>query len=144
GPEGGEPAGDPAGPEAGQADGGAHGLVAAEGVSGTVGTDLRSVQARNAGALGQRMKRLRREGWTDRRSVPTSLEPVTDLRTLTGERRSSSQDHIMGGVNPYITKPELKKPTRPFKVTIHVEETGERKVFQVDPDAIPFGHTGLE
>jgi 2Fe-2S ferredoxin len=50
----------------------------------------------------------------------------------------------MGGVNPYITKPELKKPTRPFKVTIHVEETGERKVFQVDPDAIPYGHTGLE
>jgi len=50
----------------------------------------------------------------------------------------------MGGVNPYITKPELKKPTRPFKVTIHVEETGEKKDFIVDPAAIPYDHTGLE
>jgi ferredoxin, 2Fe-2S len=50
----------------------------------------------------------------------------------------------MGGVNPYIAKPEAKRPTKPFKVTIHVEETGETKVFQVDPAAIPYGHTGLE
>src|SRR6478609_7703218 len=50
----------------------------------------------------------------------------------------------MGGVNPYITKPELKKPTKAFKVTLHVEETGEHKEFVVDPTALPYGHTGLE
>lgn len=50
----------------------------------------------------------------------------------------------MGGVNPYIVKPELKKPTKPFRITFHVEETGEKKVFQVTPAEIPYGHTGLE
>lgn len=50
----------------------------------------------------------------------------------------------MGGVNPYIVKPDLRKPTRPFKVTIHVEETGEKTEFMVKPPEIPFGHTGLE
>ena len=50
----------------------------------------------------------------------------------------------MGGVNPYIVKPELKKPTKPFRITFHVEETGEKKVFQVAPAQIPYGHTGLE
>jgi ferredoxin, 2Fe-2S len=50
----------------------------------------------------------------------------------------------MGGVNPYIVKPELKKPTRPFRITFHIEETGEKKVFHVAPAEIPYGHTGLE
>ena len=50
----------------------------------------------------------------------------------------------MGGVNPYIVKPELKKPTKPFRVTFHIEETGEKKVFQVNPAELPYGHTGLE
>jgi ferredoxin, 2Fe-2S len=50
----------------------------------------------------------------------------------------------MGGVNPYIVKPELKKPTKPFRITFHVEETGEKQVFQVKPAEIPYGHTGLE
>jgi len=50
----------------------------------------------------------------------------------------------MGGVNPYIDKPEVKRPTKPFRVTIHVEETGERKQFEVNPADIPYGHTGLE
>jgi ferredoxin, 2Fe-2S len=50
----------------------------------------------------------------------------------------------MGGVNPYITKPELQKATKPFRITFHIEETNEKKSFDVDPAAIPYGHTGLE
>ncbi|MSR54024.1 MAG: 2Fe-2S iron-sulfur cluster binding domain-containing protein [Gemmataceae bacterium] len=50
----------------------------------------------------------------------------------------------MGGVNPYIVKPETHKPSKPFRITFHIEETGENKVFEVRPSAIPFGHTGLE
>lgn len=50
----------------------------------------------------------------------------------------------MGGVNPYIDKPVLRKPLKRFRVTFHIEETGENKVFDVDPVAIPYGRTGLE
>jgi len=50
----------------------------------------------------------------------------------------------MGGVNPYIVKPETHKPSKPFRITFHIEETGERKVFEVNPSEIPYGHTGLE
>lgn len=50
----------------------------------------------------------------------------------------------MGGVNPYIVKPEMQKPTKPFRITFHIEETGERKSFAVNPTEIPYGHTGLE
>jgi 2Fe-2S ferredoxin len=50
----------------------------------------------------------------------------------------------MGGVNPYIVKPEAKKAVKPFRVTFHIEETGEKKDFVVNPSEIPYGHTGLE
>jgi 2Fe-2S ferredoxin len=50
----------------------------------------------------------------------------------------------MGGVNPYIEKPEVKKAVKPFRVTFHIEETGEKKDFVVNPEEIPYGHTGLE
>ena len=50
----------------------------------------------------------------------------------------------MGGVNPYIDKPVLRKPVKRFRVTFHIEETGENKAFDVDPTAIPYGRTGLE
>ena len=50
----------------------------------------------------------------------------------------------MGGVNPYIVKPETHKPSKPFRITFHIEETGEKKVFEVRPTKIPYGHTGLE
>lgn len=50
----------------------------------------------------------------------------------------------MGGVNPYIDKPEVHQATKRFKVTFHIEETNETKVFEVDPSAIPYGRTGLE
>jgi ferredoxin, 2Fe-2S len=50
----------------------------------------------------------------------------------------------MGGVNPYIDKPEVEKPTQKFSVTFVDEETRERKTFEVDPAQIPYNHTGLE
>jgi 2Fe-2S ferredoxin len=50
----------------------------------------------------------------------------------------------MAGVNPYIAKVTAEKPTRPFKVTFLVEETGETKEFTVDPGQIPYGRIGLE
>jgi 2Fe-2S ferredoxin len=50
----------------------------------------------------------------------------------------------MGGVNPYIVKPETQKPAKPFRITFHIEETGEKRAFEVTPSEIPYGHTGLE
>jgi 2Fe-2S ferredoxin len=50
----------------------------------------------------------------------------------------------MGGVNPYIVKPEVKAATKRFRVTFHIEETGEKKTFEADPARFPYGHTGLE
>jgi len=50
----------------------------------------------------------------------------------------------MGGVNPYIKKPETDRPLRSFKVTFVIEATGERKEFDVEPAEIPYGRTGLE
>ena len=50
----------------------------------------------------------------------------------------------MAGVNPYIEKPLMKRPTKSFKVTIHIEGTGEKTEFTIDPDNYPYGHIGLE
>src|SRR5690349_2184982 len=50
----------------------------------------------------------------------------------------------MGGVNPYIMKPEAVKPTKRFRVTLIVEETNETKTFEVDPKESPYGHNGQE
>jgi ferredoxin, 2Fe-2S len=50
----------------------------------------------------------------------------------------------MGGVNPYIDLPQTKKPAKRFRVTFHIEETGEKRVFEANPAAYPYGHTGLE
>jgi ferredoxin, 2Fe-2S len=53
----------------------------------------------------------------------------------------------MGGVNPYIEKPEFERPKKRFKVTFLLEEANERKefaTFEVDPAQIPYGRTGLE
>ncbi len=49
----------------------------------------------------------------------------------------------MGGVNPYISKVQVELPTRPFKVTFVVEETGESREIVVEPDKLPYGRTGL-
>ena len=45
----------------------------------------------------------------------------------------------MGGTNPYIKEPEVKKPTQKFCVRV---ENADR-VIEVDPAKIPFGDTGL-
>lgn len=50
----------------------------------------------------------------------------------------------MGGVNPYIEKPDVKRPTKPFTVTFVEEETGKETAFRVDPATYPYGHIGLE
>jgi 2Fe-2S ferredoxin len=50
----------------------------------------------------------------------------------------------MGGVNPYIEKANVKRPTRTFTVTYIDEATGAKTAVEVDPSQIPFGHTGLE
>ncbi|MEZ6143155.1 MAG: 2Fe-2S iron-sulfur cluster-binding protein [Zavarzinella sp.] len=50
----------------------------------------------------------------------------------------------MAGVNPYVVKPTVKKAEKPFKITFHIEETGQVIPFEVQPGAIPYGRTGLE
>jgi 2Fe-2S ferredoxin len=50
----------------------------------------------------------------------------------------------MGGVNPYITKVSAVKAKKPFRVTFVDEESQKRTEFVVEPDAIPYGRTGLE
>ncbi|MGL6073051.1 MAG: 2Fe-2S iron-sulfur cluster-binding protein [Fimbriiglobus sp.] len=49
----------------------------------------------------------------------------------------------MGGVNPYISKVEAEMPSQAFQVTFIEEETGETRVFTVQPDEIPYQRTGL-
>ncbi len=48
----------------------------------------------------------------------------------------------MAGQNPYITKARVSLPTRPFKITFRIEETGETKEATIDPAKIPYGRTG--
>lgn len=50
----------------------------------------------------------------------------------------------MGGVNPYIDAPEVRKPSQPFRVTFVIEETGEEKSIVATPKDFPYGHNGLE
>ena len=50
----------------------------------------------------------------------------------------------MGGVNPYIKKPEAQRPDKPFKVTYIDEETGKRTTVEVDPATYPHGHIGQD
>lgn len=50
----------------------------------------------------------------------------------------------MGGVNPYIEKPKVKKASRRYTLTLIDERSGETRVFDVDPSKIPYGRTGLE
>jgi 2Fe-2S ferredoxin len=45
----------------------------------------------------------------------------------------------MGGSNPYIKYPQIKKPSKKFKVRF----MPMNKVVEVDPDLLPFGETGL-
>src|SRR5262249_51617329 len=50
----------------------------------------------------------------------------------------------MGGVNPYIEKPKAQKPTKRFKLTLIDEATKEVTTIEVDPEKIPYSHTGQD
>jgi ferredoxin, 2Fe-2S len=50
----------------------------------------------------------------------------------------------MGGVNPYIKKPDARRPDRPFKVIFVEEETGKQTTVDVDPATYPHGHIGQD
>lgn len=45
----------------------------------------------------------------------------------------------MGGTNPYIKEPEVKRPIQKF----HVRVDNADKTIEVDPSKLPFGDTGL-
>ena len=50
----------------------------------------------------------------------------------------------MAGVNPYIKKLPVNRPTKPFTVTFEDEATGEKKTYRMDPANFPYGHIGLD
>lgn len=50
----------------------------------------------------------------------------------------------MAGVNPYIKKAPLNRPTKPYTVTFVDEATGEKKTYRMDPATFPFGHIGRD
>ena len=50
----------------------------------------------------------------------------------------------MAGVNPYIKKTPLNRPTKPYTVTFIDEETGETKTYRMDPSTFSFGHIGRD
>jgi len=50
----------------------------------------------------------------------------------------------MGGVNPYIRKVPLNRPTKPFTVKFIDEETNTSKTYVMDPSSFPYGHIGLD
>ena len=45
----------------------------------------------------------------------------------------------MGGTNPYIQQPDVKMPTRKYKLTF----LPMNKTIEVDPDKFPYEHNGL-
>ena len=47
----------------------------------------------------------------------------------------------MGGQNPYIRATESPRPTRPYRITF-IDEQKQTHVVDVDPERIPYGHTG--
>lgn len=50
----------------------------------------------------------------------------------------------MAGINPYIKKMPVNRPTRPYTVTFIDEATGERTSYRMDPANFPFGQIGLD
>jgi 2Fe-2S ferredoxin len=49
---------------------------------------------------------------------------------------------FMAGVNPYIKKPKIQLPVRPYRIKFLVGETKEERVVEVDPTQIPYDRTG--
>jgi ferredoxin, 2Fe-2S len=50
----------------------------------------------------------------------------------------------MGGVNPYIQKVPLSRPTKPYTVTFIDEASGTAKTYLMNPETFPYGHIGLD
>jgi ferredoxin, 2Fe-2S len=50
----------------------------------------------------------------------------------------------MAGVNPYIKKVPVNRPTNPYTVTFIDEETGSRTTYRMDPETFPYGHIGRD
>ena len=50
----------------------------------------------------------------------------------------------MAGVNPYIERLPVNRPTKPYTVTFIDEATGEKKTYRMDPATFPFGEIGLD
>ena len=52
----------------------------------------------------------------------------------------------MGGVNPYIAAANAPKPSKPYRITFKLEETGESKTVTVNPvgDCVRYADHGLE
>jgi 2Fe-2S ferredoxin len=50
----------------------------------------------------------------------------------------------MGGVNPYIAKPVMEKPKKRYSLTLIDEATNATTTIEVDPEKIPYSHTGQE
>jgi 2Fe-2S ferredoxin len=44
----------------------------------------------------------------------------------------------MGGTNPYIERPKVELPRKPYTITF----TNKNVTLEVDPAKIPYGHTG--
>lgn len=49
----------------------------------------------------------------------------------------------MAGTNPYIKRPDVKPPTRKYRITYVEQESGETHEVEVDPEKLPYGRTGL-
>ncbi len=45
----------------------------------------------------------------------------------------------MGGVNPYIDQPDIKAPTRKYKITFLPQNV----TIEVDPEKFPYEHNGI-
>ena len=44
----------------------------------------------------------------------------------------------MGGENPYITEPDIRMPTRKYKITFMPRDV----TVEIDPERLPYGHDG--
>jgi ferredoxin, 2Fe-2S len=49
----------------------------------------------------------------------------------------------MAGTNPYIKRPDVKPPTKRYKIRFEIPEHNEVREIEVDPDRIPYQRTGL-
>jgi ferredoxin, 2Fe-2S len=60
-----------------------------------------------------------------------------------GHRRAGERGSVMAGKNPYIAAADVALPTKTYRITYRMMDTGEEKTVEVDPERIPYGRTGL-